>query len=119
MAKLKEIAPISGAHNILANGTKLKGDITSEEDFRIDGTIEGNISCRGKIIIGQNGYVDGNIECENIDIYGNMAGNINCKTTAILRASSVLEGEIKTQVIEIEPNARFIGSCSMNQTTGN
>lgn len=114
MAKLRESAPVSaGAHNILAAGTKLTGEISSEEDFRIDGTIEGNLTCNGKIIIGQNGFINGNIRCTNIDVYGHITGNISCDGTTILRASSLLEGEIKTQIIEIEPNARFIGSCSM------
>lgn len=114
MAKNKEIVPISsGTHNILTAGTKLKGEINSEEDFRVDGTIEGNITCCGKIIVGQNGFVDGNIECVHIDVYGRISGNINCKDTAILRATSYLQGEIKTQIIEIEPNAKFVGSCSM------
>lgn len=112
--KSKETTPYtSSTHNILASGTKLHGEITSEEDFRIDGTIEGNIQCRGKIIIGQSGAVDGNIDCCNIDLFGKVTGNIICSETVILKASSYLSGEIKTRIIEIEPGANFEGTCSM------
>jgi cytoskeletal protein CcmA (bactofilin family) len=116
MGKSKEstnYATSSGMHNILASGTKLQGEITSEEDFRIDGTIEGNVQCRGKMIIGQSGSVKGNINCSNIDLFGTVNGNIICSETVILKASSHLTGEVKTRVIEIEPGADFEGTCSM------
>ncbi|WP_185155743.1 polymer-forming cytoskeletal protein [Dysgonomonas sp. 521] len=103
----------SGMHNVLASGTKLQGEITSEEDFRIDGTIEGNIQCRGKIIVGQSGSIKGNINCANIDLFGLVNGNIVCSETVTLKASSHLIGEIKTRIIEIEPGANFEGTCSM------
>lgn len=115
MPKIKEVIPSVSAssHNVLAGGTKLKGDISAEEDFRIDGAIEGQITCKGKIIVGLNSSITGDIECSNIELMGKVTGNISCANNIILRASSTLEGEIKTQTIEIEPGAQFIGSCSM------
>jgi cytoskeletal protein CcmA (bactofilin family) len=121
MGKSKDIVPYttSGTHSILTSGTRLKGEIVSEEDFRIDGAIEGNIQCHGKIIIGPNGSVKGNINCTNIDLFGNVTGNITCSETITLKASSLLAGEIKTKIIEIEPGANFEGTCSMlNNNTG-
>lgn len=122
MSKSRETTPYttSGTHNILASGTQLKGDISSEEDFRIDGAIEGNIQCRGKIIVGQSGCVIGNINCSNIDLFGKVKGNIICSENIVLKASSLLTGEIKTCTIEIEPGANFEGTCSMlnNSATG-
>lgn len=112
MAK-KEIAAASGAHNVLTPGTLIKGEIRAEEDFRIDGTIEGNIECKGKIIIGQSSTVIGNIKCGNLELWGKLEGNILCSGTVLLRVSGNLEGEIKTQVLEIENGAKFCGTCTM------
>lgn len=108
-----EAITTSNTHNVLAIGTVIQGDIRAEEDFRIDGTIEGNITCKGKIIIGPQSSITGNIECTNIDMMGKVAGNITCTNTIILRASANVNGEIKSQTIEIEPGAIFSGSCSM------
>ncbi len=114
MAKIKEvIAAAANTHNILSSGTHINGDINAEEDFRIDGTIEGNIVCKGKIIIGTNSSIVGNIESTNIEILGQVKGNIICREGVILRTSSVLSGDITTGVIEIEPGAKFGGTCSM------
>ncbi|MFC4674511.1 bactofilin family protein [Dysgonomonas termitidis] len=110
---MKEGITTANTHNILTPGTRITGDISAEEDFRIDGIIEGNISCKGKIIVGNNGKISGNIDCTNIEIWGSINGNISCIENVILRASSFLKGDIKTGTIEIEPGAQFDGGCSM------
>ena len=53
--KQKEENTNGGLHNTLAAGTTVKGDIVTETDFRLDGKIEGNVSCNGKIVIGRKG----------------------------------------------------------------
>ena len=59
--KQKEENTNGGLHNTLAAGTTVKGDIVTETDFRLDGKIEGDVSCNGKIVIGPKGNVTGNI----------------------------------------------------------
>lgn len=110
MSRAKETLIPTTQHNVLATGTNIKGNISSEEDFRIDGSIDGNISCEGKIIVGQNGSVLGNITCANIEVFGQIKGNIVCKDTLILRSTSKLTGDMKMQIIEIEPGAQIMGS---------
>lgn len=107
------IATVSGTHNVLASGTQMTGDISAEEDFRIDGTIKGNIVCKGKIVVGNNSIITGSVECSHIEIWGEVKGNILCTENVILRASSTLTGDIKTASIEIEPGAKFYGKCLM------
>ena len=114
MARMKEIiATASGTHNVLASGTQMTGDISAEEDFRIDGNINGNIVCKGKIVVGNNSIITGSVECSHIEIWGEVKGNILCTENVILRATSLLTGDIKTGSIEIEPGAKFQGKCSM------
>ena len=64
--KDKELIPNpSSIHNVLSGGTILTGNLVTGDDIRIDGTIEGNILSKGKIIIGANGVVSGDIECRS------------------------------------------------------
>jgi len=113
--KDKEVVSYSGGmHNVLSGGTVLTGNLVTEDDIRIDGVIEGNIISRGKIIVGTNGTVSGDIECFNLDVMGKITGNIQCNEVVILRATANLTGDIKTRIIEIEPGAQFCGSCRMN-----
>lgn len=54
----------------IALGTMVKGTITVEGDLRLDGIIEGNVSCRGKVVIGPQGRIKGNVTCTGAVLHG-------------------------------------------------
>lgn len=107
--------PGIGSHNVIAVGTKVIGQILSDEDIRIDGVIEGNIECKGKIVVGPTSFVQGDINCRILEVMGKIVGNITCFDTMVLRKQSILEGDIRTKIIEIEPGAIFNGNSSMKK----
>jgi len=113
MMKNKDNSSSGIAHNALAAGTFVKGDIKAEEDFRIDGKLEGNIECAGKVIVGPQAEIKGNIQCQNTDLLGNITGNIMIYEVASLKSSVRFAGEIVAKYIEIEPGAVFNGTCKM------
>lgn len=113
MLNRKEVVSSPGMHNVLSAGTVLTGNLVTDDDIRIDGVIEGNIVSRGKIIVGGNGSVVGDIECYNLDLMGKITGNVQCYEVVVLRSTANMNGDIKTQTIEIEPGAKFSGSCTM------
>ncbi len=111
--KQKEEISTGGLHNTMASSTTIKGDILTENDFRLDGKVEGNITCSGKLVIGPKGKVIGKVISDNAEIMGEIDGTIIIKAKLVLKASAVIKGDIQTQTIEIEPNARFNGTCVM------
>jgi cytoskeletal protein CcmA (bactofilin family) len=113
MAKIYE-EPTPGLHNVLAAGTVLTGKIETESDFRLDGRIEGEVHCKGKIVIGPKGSVKGNIATDNAEVFGNVDGLIRVRERLVLKSTAVFTGDIFIQTLEIEPGAKFNGSCSMN-----
>lgn len=105
------------AHNTVTSGTKIIGKITSESDFRLDGEIEGDILCKGKVVIGPKGYIKGSITCINAEVVGDVVGNIQVSDTLTLRSTANLNGDVKTKLLVVESNAVFNGACSMKETT--
>ena len=103
-----------GVHNVLAGGTAVSGTIVTESDFRLDGRIEGDINCKGKIVIGPKGNIKGNIISDHAEILGNVEGTIRIKEKLIFKSSSNIKGDIYTQTLEIEPGAHFNGTCTMS-----
>ena len=99
--------------NALTAGSKIVGNITADSDFRIDGLIEGEINCTGKIVIGEAGRVKGSIVCQNAEILGLMDGKISCHQQLSLRASGKIQGDVQTKTLIVEPGAVFNGTCSM------
>lgn len=102
-------------YNALTAGSKIIGTIIADSDIRIDGTVEGDLNCSGKVVIGEQGKLKGTISCQNAEILGNLDGKIEVKNTLALRASGNIKGEVSTQILIVEPNALFNGSCSMKK----
>ncbi len=100
--------------NRLVEGTKITGDIVSESNIRIDGTVDGNVNSSAKIVIGENGVVTGNISCIDADIEGTLHGDAQINGVLILREKASIHGDINTVRIHIEEGATFNGACRMN-----
>ena len=107
-------APGTGSATIIAAGTVLKGDITANGDIRIDGTLQGNIQCHAKVVIGANGSVDGDITGQQADIMGKVTGTIKVKELLQLKGGSHVHGNLYAGKLQIEPSANFNGQCHMN-----
>ncbi len=103
--------------NMIGPGTKIIGDINTNGDIRIDGQIEGNINSKGKVVIGTNGNVKGEIYCTNAEISGLLTGKVSATELLCLKANSKFNGEIVAGKLSIEPGAMFTGSCSMGTST--
>jgi len=103
----------SNSATLISSGTTLKGDVKSQNDLRIDGTIHGNVYSSAKIIIGPSGFVEGNIEGANADITGKVTGNITVKELLQLRGESNVNGNISAIKLQIDPTAVFNGKCQM------
>ena len=99
--------------NALTAGSKIVGNITADSDYRVDGLIEGELNCSGKVVIGEAGRIKGTITCQNAEIMGLMDGKINCSQQLSLRASGKIIGDVKTKTLIVEPGAQFNGTCSM------
>ncbi|MCO6494609.1 MAG: polymer-forming cytoskeletal protein [Bacteroidetes bacterium] len=99
--------------NVMGNGVRIKGDVSCDKDFRLDGFIEGNLKVDAKLVIGRTGKVKGTVYAISADISGEIHGNIENKETLTLRESAVINGDIKTNKINIEIGAEFNGTCTM------
>ena len=98
---------------LISAGTTIKGDISSNSDLRIDGTIIGNITSSSKIVIGNSGVVEGDIFGNNADIVGKTSGTIKVKELLQLRGECVVNGNIYAGKLQVEPSATFNGQCHM------
>jgi len=105
--------------NLIAAGTTITGDVKTEGDFRIDGTLHGTLIVKGKLVVGSNGNIQGEIECQNADVSGEVKGKINVTDLLALRATARITGDIFTGKISIEPDAQFTGNCSMGGVVKN
>ncbi|MBI9036508.1 MAG: polymer-forming cytoskeletal protein [Bacteroidales bacterium] len=114
----KNNIPETQSVNLLGQGTEISGDIISNGDFRIDGTLKGSIKSQGKIVVGHTGKIEGEMTCKNADISGEVNAKITISELLTMKSTAKFCGDIITNKLAIEPGAKFSGSCKMeNQET--
>ena len=102
-----------GAHNQIAKGTHIQGDIKTEGVLRVDGTLIGSVESTGKVVVGPTGRIEGSISCTSANVSGEVKAKLIVKDLLQLQASAKLQGEITVGKLAIEPGATFTGTCSM------
>ena len=112
MAKMEPTVNVNSISRISA-GTVIKGEIMSPYDIRIDGTFEGKVQTKGRVVVGENASVKGDVICENIDLWGKMEGNVFVKNTLALKEGCVVDGSLNVRKLSVELGSSFNGTCRM------
>ena len=97
----------------ISAGSVFKGEISSPNDIRIDGTFEGKVYSKGRVVVGEKAVVKGDIICQNVDFWGVIQGNFYVKDTLSLKGGCKVDGDLHIKRLQVELDARFNGGCKM------
>jgi len=106
--------PSTNVSNSIVEGTSIKGEIIASNDIRIDGSLIGKLDCKGRVIIGPQGKVEGDIICINAIIEGSFIGNLSVKELLTVKETGIVHGDIVTDKIMVQTGAIFNVTCSMS-----
>ena len=101
------------SHNSLVQGSRLEGNVTSENDFRIDGQFIGNLQCKSRVIIGPSGDFQGQVNCENAIIEGRFSGTLVSHDVLEVREGAIIEGDVNTRRLVVQSGSVFDVKCNM------
>lgn len=104
---------VSGESTVIGVGTVLEGTLKAGMSARIDGTINGDVTSAGTIVVANEGVINGNISAADIKISGVVNGNVVATGKIELVADGKLIGDIKAASLSIEETAIFEGNCKM------
>ncbi len=113
MAKTNEPTVNVNEVSRISSGTVIKGEISSPNDIRIDGSFEGKINSKGKVVVGDKAVISGDIICDNVDFWGKMTGSIYVKDTLSLKEGCKINGNLHVRRLSVELGAYFNGKCEM------
>jgi len=97
----------------ISAGTLVKGEIQAPGDIRIDGSFDGKLISKGRVVVGEKATLTGDVICQNMDFCGTMKGNFYVKDTLSLKAGCTVEGDLHIKRLQVELGARFNGNCHM------
>ncbi len=110
MAKAETTVNVNSISRI-SSGTVIKGEILSPSDIRIDGTFEGKVQSKGRVVVGESAVIKGDIICSDIDLWGKVEGNVYVKDTLSLKEGCVVNGNLNVRRLSVELGATFNGNC--------
>lgn len=97
----------------ISQGTEIQGTLVSSSDIRIDGVFEGDLVTSGKLVLGENAVIRGNVMCKSADIWGTIEGTFTVGDIVTFRSGSSFNGSLKTIRICIEMGAEYTGDCTI------
>ena len=105
----------SAALSIIAPGTVIEGKIISEGDFRIEGKMIGTIICRSRLVVGNQGVIEGTIDSENAIVAGTVQGTVVVRDVLQIQETGKVQGEIAANKLVVQAGAIFNGNCLMGE----
>ncbi len=107
-----------GALSIIGPGMQITGEVSTEGVVRVEGQMQGTIRA-GKVVLGKEGEVLGDIITQEAIIAGRITGTVMAGERLELQSSGVVEGDIHTraQHLKLEEGARFNGHIHMIEET--
>lgn len=97
----------------IAYGLEVRGDISSEGDIWIDGEIEGNVTASSRVIVGDNGFVNGNISGHVIVVRGSVEGDITASESLSYEDTAHMRGDSHTPSLQVANGASIAGKIAM------
>ncbi len=101
--------------NIINSGTQILGDVNSDGDMRVDGTIKGYLTSKARLVLGPTAVIEGDVKAANIEISGEVNGNIYATELLTVKATAKISGDIVSNKLIIEAGAIFNGTSKMNK----
>ncbi len=110
----QETPPEEGtADTIVGPQSYFTGTFRSEKDLRIEGTLEGEIDCRGTVIVAKDATLSATVRARNIEIAGSVTGDVFIEERLHLRSSGEMRGQSHAASFIVEEGGYFEGEMKM------
>ena len=103
----------TSADAVLGKGSKVVGALTFNGTAEIDGEVEGELSAKDRLVIGESAIIKAKVHGAEIVVRGEVTGDIQASKTLSLRKPARVYGNISAPTLSIEEGVIFEGKCAM------
>ncbi|MDE6421206.1 MAG: polymer-forming cytoskeletal protein [Lachnospiraceae bacterium] len=98
---------------LIGAGAVFDGNINAPETIRIDGSLNGDCTCKENVILGTEGVIIGNISALNVTLSGRVTGDIHVQGRLELFSTAKVTGNVTARSLIVDEDACFDGKCTM------
>lgn len=95
--------------SIISTDLRIVGDLSSDGEIQVDGTIDGDIRSR-VLLVGETAHIKGEIIADAVRVHGHVNGQIKANTVSLATTAHVI-GDILHENLSIEKGAFLEGHC--------
>ena len=110
--KRKGATPVASISTLIAEGTRIRGDVSFSGGLHLEGVIEGSISADGAdsvLTLSEKGRVNGEVRVSNAVVNGTVQGDIFVGERLELAGNARVEGNVHYKVLEMTAGAQVNG----------
>ncbi len=104
----------SQAGGVLSSGVSIKGSVKFSGELVIDGEVEGSIESGGRLTIGKNAHITGEIRTGSVTVFGTVDGDVTAVERCELHSGCTLRGDIEAPRLVVDEDATFLGSAKIS-----
>ena len=101
-----------GLKSLIAQRTRIRGDMTFREGLRVDGEVYGSIQAEpvdgSLLVISEGAVVEGGVKADHVIINGTVKGPVEARDLQ-LESRAMIEGEVQYLTLEIQSGASVLG----------
>ncbi len=102
------------ASTIIGAGITIEGEVTSDDDVVVQGTLRGKLNAKDAVSVEQGGVVEADIAGGPVSVAGAVTGNIHSSDRVDLQNGARVVGNVKATRITIADGAQFKGNVDMD-----
>ena len=102
------------ASTVIGAGITIEGEVTSDEDVLVQGTLRGKLNAKDSITVENGGVVEADITGGPVSVGGSVTGNIHSSDRVDLQNGARVIGNVKATRITIADGAQFKGNVDMD-----
>ena len=100
--------------SLMGANLKVTGNLTTDGELHIDGTVEGDISCK-QLTVGESAVLAGKITADEIEVRGRVEGEIHARSVHMTGTAEIV-GDIRHDSLSIDSGAFLDGHCRRNDS---
>jgi cytoskeletal protein CcmA (bactofilin family) len=103
-------------NTIIGPNTRIGGDLETGGFTRVDGSIQGNLTARGRVVIGEKARLKGNVSGTAVTIGGVVYGSVLASERLVILSTALVLGDIVTMRIQADEGCLIHGRVSVCPT---
>ena len=94
---------------------QISGDVTGNEDVRIEGRVEGTVNLSDNVLtVGKEGQINATANARSIFVEGKVEGDLKADEQIVIQSSGNVRGNIIAPRVTLEDGCKFKGSIDMD-----